>query len=116
MPAARWERRWRRGRRAEDRANTHDLPRVSSESFGQMLHLGARALLVASEADRAGIWLSGRRRGESGLGCAVQSQAGPIPEQWNALDISAPFLRAALESSSPLRVDLVADEATSQLG
>jgi signal transduction histidine kinase/ActR/RegA family two-component response regulator len=46
----------------------------------------------------------------------VQSQGEPIPEQWNDLNISAPFLRAALESSSPLRVDLVADEATSQLG
>jgi signal transduction histidine kinase/FixJ family two-component response regulator len=46
----------------------------------------------------------------------VQSDAGPIPEQWNALDISAPFLRAALESTSPLRVDLVADEVTPQLG
>ncbi|HEX3376389.1 MAG TPA: histidine kinase dimerization/phospho-acceptor domain-containing protein, partial [Candidatus Acidoferrales bacterium] len=81
-----------------------------------MLHLGARALLVASGADRAGLWLSGRRRGESGPGCAVQSLAGPIPEQWNALDISAPFLSAALESSSPFRVDLVADEVTPQLG
>jgi len=46
----------------------------------------------------------------------VQSEAGPIPEQWNLLDISAPFLRAALESSSPLRVDLVEDEVTPQLG
>jgi signal transduction histidine kinase/CheY-like chemotaxis protein len=116
MPAARWERRLRRGRRAEDRANTHCLPRASGESLGQMLHIGARALLVASGADRAGLWLSGRRRGESGPGCAVQSLAGPIPEPWNTLDISAPFLRAALESSSPLRVDLVADEATPQLG
>jgi len=94
----------------------YGLPRVTGESFGQMLHLGARALLVASGADRAGLWLSGRRRGESGPGRVVQSQEGTIPEQWNALDISAPFLRAALESSSPLRVDLVADEATSQLG
>jgi signal transduction histidine kinase len=46
----------------------------------------------------------------------VQSKLGPIPEQWKALDISAPFLRTALESSGPLRVDLVADEATPQLG
>lgn len=94
----------------------HGLPRLNGEPFVQMLHLGARAMLVASGADRAGLWLSGGQRGESGPGCAIHSDASPIPEQWNALDISAPFLRAALESSSPLRVDLVADEVTPQLG
>jgi signal transduction histidine kinase/CheY-like chemotaxis protein len=116
MPSARWERRWRRGRRAEDRANLRGLARVNGEPLGQLLHLGARALLLASGADRAGVWLSGRRRGEPGPGCAVQLLEGSIPEQWHVLDISDPSLRAALESSEPLRVDQVADEVTPQLG
>jgi hypothetical protein len=46
----------------------------------------------------------------------VQSKAGAVPQQWNELDISAPFLRAALESSGPLRMDLVADDVTPHLG
>src|SRR5665213_296829 len=116
MSAARWERRWRRGRRAEDRANMNGLIRAKFEPLGQMLHLGARALLAASGADRAGLWLSSDRSGETGPGCAVQAQAGAVPERWNELDISAPFLRAALESSGPLRVNLVADEVTPRLG
>ena len=73
-------------------------------------------MLAAGYADRAGLWLPESRRGESGAGCVVEAKAGPIPEQWKLLDVSAPFLRAALESPDPLRVDLVADQATSQLG
>ncbi len=116
MPSAGWERRWRGGRRAEDRASTPVLVSASGEGLAQILHLGARALLGAGDANRAGLWLSGRRSGESGAGCVVESKPGPIPEQWKLLDVSAPFLRAALESPSPLRVDLVADEATPHIG
>lgn len=116
MSAAGWERRWRGGRRAEDRATTPVLAGASGEPLGQLLHLGARALLAAGGADRAGLWLSRSGRGESGIGRVVEAKAGPIPEQWNLLDVLAPFLRAALESSNPLRVDLVADEAIPHLG
>jgi signal transduction histidine kinase/CheY-like chemotaxis protein len=94
----------------------HGLIRAKFEPLGQMLQLGARALLAASGADRAGLWLSSDKGGETGPGCAVQAKSGAVPEQWNELDISAPFLRAALESSGPLRVDLVADEVTPHLG
>ncbi len=73
-------------------------------------------MLAAGYADRVGLWLPGSRRGQPGAGCVVEAKAGPIPEQWKLLDVSAPFLRAALESPDPLRVDLVADEATPQLG
>jgi len=116
MPAAGWERRLRGGRRTEDRASAPVLASARGEPLDQLLHLGARALLAAGYADRVGLWLPGRRRGEPGAGCVLESKPGPIPEQWKQLDVSAPFLRAALESPNPLRVDLVADETTPKLG
>ncbi len=116
MPGAGWERRWRGGRRAEDRARTPSSASAAAEPLSQLLHSGARALLAVAQADRAGLWLSGGRRGDFGSGCVVKSEPGSIPEQWKPLDISAPFLRAALENPNPLRLDVVADEATPHLG
>ena len=86
MPAVGWMRRWRAGRGAEDRANAPVLAAARGEPLSQLLHLGARALLEAADADRAGLWLSGRR-GESGAGYVVESVPGPIPEQWKRLDV-----------------------------
>src|ERR1700691_209441 len=116
MPAAGWIRRWRGDRGAEERANAPVLAAARGEPLGQLLHLGARALLAAAGADRAGLWLSGDRRGESGAGSVVEGEPGPIPEQWKRLDISTPFLRAALESTDPLRVEFAAEEETPHLG
>ncbi len=116
MAAAGWERRSRGGRRAEDRARAPVLVSASREGLAQILHLGARALLVAGDAHRAGVWLTGRRSGESGAGSVVQVAAGPIPEQWKHLDVSVPFLKAALESAGPLCIDPVTDESTPQIG
>ena len=98
MPAVGWMRKWRGGRGAEDRASAPVLAAARGEPLSQLLHLGARALLAGANADRAGLWLSGDRRGESGTGCVVEAEPGPIPEQWKRLDVSMPFLRAALES------------------
>jgi len=116
MPAAGWMRRWRGGRGAEDPASAPVLAAARGEPLSQLLSLGARALLAAADADRAGLWLSGDRRGEPGNGCVAEAVPGPIPEQWKRLDVSTPFLRAALESSNPLRVEFIADETTPHLG
>ncbi len=116
MAAAGWERRSRRGRRVEDRASAPVLVSASREGLAQILHFGARALLAAGDAHRAGVWLTGRRNGESGAGSVVQVAAGPIPEHWKHLNVSVPFLRAALESVGPLCIDPATDESTPQIG
>src|SRR5579872_654537 len=116
MSAVGWMRRWRGGRVVEDRANAPVLAAARGEPLRQLLHLGARALLDAAGADRAGLWLSGDRRGEAGTGCVEEAVPGPIPEQWKRLDVSMPFLRAALESSDPLHVEFIAGETASRLG
>ncbi len=116
MPAAGWIRRWRGGRGAEERGSAPVLAAARGEPLGQLLSLGARALLAAAGADRAGLWLSGDRRGEPGTGCVVEAEPGPIPEQWKRLDVTTPFLRAALESSDPLHLEFIAGEANAHLG
>src|SRR5260221_11943851 len=71
---------------------------VRGNSLSQLLDLAVQGLLECASADRAGLWLAGERRGETGCGPVVESIPGPIPEQWKHLDISAPFLLAALET------------------
>src|SRR5579863_4679786 len=109
MPAARWMWRWRGGRGAGEQASASVLAASRGEPLSQLLRLGARALLDVADADRVGLWLSGDRRGEAGTGCVVEGVSGPIPEQWKRLDVSTPFLRAALESTSPLQVEFIKD-------
>jgi signal transduction histidine kinase/CheY-like chemotaxis protein len=116
MPTVGWMRKWRSSRDREDPARAPVLAAARGEPLSQLLHLGARAMLAAAGADRAGLWLSGDRRGESGAGCVVEAQPGPIPEQWKRLDISTPFLRAALENPDPLSVEFIAGEKTPRLG
>ena len=58
----------------------------------------------------------GERGGETGWGRVIEAKPGPIPEQWKHLDISTPFLRAALESPNPLRVDLGTGQSIPHLG
>jgi PAS domain S-box-containing protein len=116
MSAVGWMRKWRGGCGAGDQASTPVLAAARGEPLSQLLSLGARALLAAAGADRAGLWLSGDRRGESGTGCVAEAVPGPIPEQWKRLDVSTPFLRAALESTSPLQVEFVTGETAPHLG
>jgi GAF domain len=116
MSAVGWMRRWRGGRGVEDRANAPVLAAARGEPLSQLLHLCARALLEAADADRAGLWLSGDRRGEAGTGCVAEAMPGPIPEQWKRLDVSTPFLRAALENPDPLHVEFIAGEKPPRLG
>ncbi len=99
-----------------DQGSAPVLAAARGEPLSRLLSLGARALLAAADADRAGLWLSGDRRGESGTGCVAEAVPGPIPEQWKHLDISTPFLRVALESTSPLHVEFVAGETIPRLG
>jgi len=116
MPAAGWMRRWRGGRGAEEQASAPVLAAARGEPLSQLLSLGARALLAAAGADRAGLWLSGDRRGESGTGWVAEAAPGPIPEQWKRLDVSTPFLRAALENPDPLHVEFISGETAVHLG
>src|SRR4029077_6017794 len=100
----------------EQGARTPVLAAARGEPLSHLLSLGARALMAAAEADRGGLWLSGDRRGESGTGCVVEAEPGPIPEQWKRLDVSTPFLRAALEGSNPMQVEFIAGETAPRLG
>jgi len=116
MPAAGWLRKWWRGCGAGDQASGTILAAARGEPLSQLLSLGARSLLSEGGADRAGLWLSGDRRGESGPVCVAEKVPGPIPEQWRRLDVTTPFLRAALESASPLQVEFVTGEKANSLG
>ena len=117
MPAVGWMRRWRSARGgADEQARAPVLAAARGEPLGQLLNLGARALLSAAGADRAGLWLSGDRKGESGIGSVTEAVPGPIPEEWKRLDVSTPFLRAALESVDPLHVEFIAGDTTPHLG
>ena len=116
MPASGWIRRWRGAPSAEDHAGALVRAAAGGDSLDQLLDVGVRALLAAGGADRAGLWLAGDRRGESSWGRVVEASPGPTPEQWKHLDITTPFLRAALESSDPLRIELDANDAIPHLG
>ena len=61
-----------------------------------------------------GLWGTGR--GNRAGAAWWKRSPGPIPEQWKHLDVSTPFLRAALESSEPLRVELGQKETILHLG
>jgi signal transduction histidine kinase/ActR/RegA family two-component response regulator len=89
---------------------------AKGEALGTLLDLGARALLAAGNADRAGLWLEGNRRGEPARGLVVEAVPGPTPDQWNRLDLSLPVFRTALENSEPLRVEFGSAEAITQVG
>jgi two-component system, NtrC family, sensor kinase len=116
MPESGWMRRFRGVHPTEDVGNTPPPAAARAVGLNELLHRSARALLMLAGADRAGVWLAGSRQGEPGPGCVVEAVPGPTPEQWKRLDISTPFLRAALDSENPLRVELSAGETAPQLG
>jgi signal transduction histidine kinase/FixJ family two-component response regulator len=113
MPASGWIRKWRA---SEVEGSAVVRAAVKGEPIEQLICLGARALLEAAHADRAGVWLSGGQRGEAVPGCVVEAGPGPIQSEWKRLDIMAPFLRAALESSTPLRVELGPFQTAPEIG
>jgi PAS domain S-box-containing protein len=112
MPASSWMRKWRGAQGGEAWASAQARAALRDEPLSQLLELGARALLAAGGADRAGLWLAGERRGEAGPGCVLEAVPGPTPEQWKRLDIETPFLRAALDSPNPLHVNFSPGKAT----
>ena len=116
MPAVGWIRKWRGRRGTEGQSSAPVLAAARGEPLNRLLDLGARALLAAVSADRAGLWLSPDRRGEPGAGWAVEADPGPIPEQWKHLDVSTPFLRVALESIDPVRMEFAAGETPPHFG
>ena len=103
MPASGWMRKWRSAERSEDNGRNLVHAAVRGETLDRFLDLGLKSLLSAAGADRAGIWLAADRRDAPGRGRVLEAVPGPIPEQWNKLDISTPFLRAALESIDNFR-------------
>src|SRR6266849_9098597 len=116
MPALGWMRVWRgeRGEAAQPGALVRAAAR--GESIEHLLELGAYALLEVGGADRAGLWLASEHPGEPGVGRVMDSSSEPTPELWRHLDVSAPFLRGALESAAPLRVELGPEESVPQVG
>ncbi|MGH9679708.1 MAG: GAF domain-containing protein, partial [Candidatus Acidiferrales bacterium] len=116
MAASNWLRKWRRRRTEEGHGRAVVRAAAGDDSVDQLLDLGVRALLATGEADRAGVWLAGEPRGESSRGRVLEALPGPIPDQWKQLDISTPFLRAALESTDPLRVEIGPSEAAPHFG
>jgi PAS domain S-box-containing protein len=116
MPASGWIRKWRTANAPEECAGALAHVAARGDSLEQVLDLAVQALLATASADRAGLWLTGERRGEPGWGRVAESTPGPIPEQWKRLDIATPFLRAALESTEPLRVACGPEETMPRLG
>ncbi len=106
MHAIAWMRKWRGAQPADEHAGAVIHAAARGDSLDQVLDLGVQTLLEAACADRAGLWLSGERRGGQGGGRVVEVAQGPIPEQWKRLDITMPFLRATLESPEPLQVEV----------
>jgi PAS domain S-box-containing protein len=116
MATSGWLRKWKGARSARDHASALVRAAAGGDSLDLLLNLGVQALLAAANADRAGLWLAGDRQGESGRGRVMERVPGPIPEQWKHLDISMPFLRAALESPVPLHAEIGPHEAMLPLG
>jgi signal transduction histidine kinase/CheY-like chemotaxis protein len=116
MPVSGWMRKWRGADDERGHANALIRAATRGDSLDQLLDLGVQTLLEAAGADRAGVWLSGDRRGDSGQGRVIETKPGPIPEQWKHLDISTPFLRSALENANPLRVDFDTGQPVPHLG
>jgi signal transduction histidine kinase/CheY-like chemotaxis protein len=116
MPAAGWMRVWRGERGEGEQPDAFVRAAVRGDSIEHLLELGAHALLEVGGADRAGLWLASERPGEPGVGRVMDRSSGPTPEPWRHLDVSAPFLRGALESAAPLRVELGPEESVPQVG
>ena len=116
MPASGWMRRWKSETAPEERKGALIRAAARGDSLTQVVEVAVQELLESCSADRAGLWLAGERRGEAGWGRVVEAKRGPIPEQWKHLDISTPFLRAALESRELLRVEIGRDDTIPHLG
>jgi GAF domain-containing protein len=116
MPATGWMRKWSAAR-AQDR---HDAASIRAaargESLEQLLDAAVQELLATAGADRAGLWLAEERPRELCRGRIADSVPGPLPDRWKHLDVSTPLLRAARESSEPLRVESDSEQTLPQLG
>jgi len=116
MPAVGWMRKWRGVRVADGRASSLIRGAARGEPLERLLEIGAECLLDIAAADRAGIWLLGELAGKPGPGHVVEAGSSPVPEQWKHLDVSTPFLRAALESPEFLEVELGPEGSMPRLG
>ena len=119
MPVSGWMSRinmWKGARGEREHSSALLRAAAHGDSLEILLDLGVQSLLETAAADRAGLWFAANRRGESGRGRVVEAKPGPIPEEWKHLDISTPFLRTALESHHPLRVELANGSSVPHVG
>ena len=119
MPVSGWMSRinkWKDARGERGHASALLRAVAHGDSLDTLLDLGVQSLLEAAAADRAGLWFAADRRGESGRGRVIEAKPGPIPEEWKHVDISTPFLRTALESPHPLRVEVGNGSSIPHLG
>jgi signal transduction histidine kinase/CheY-like chemotaxis protein len=116
MSASGWKKRWGNARSVLAGSSAVIRAAINGEAIGALTDLSARTLLSAANADRAGVWIKGIQRGEPARGVVVESIPGPTPDQWNRLDLSEPFFRAALERSEPFGTEFGPDEAIFHLG
>jgi hypothetical protein len=112
MRADLWRRIWRAGA-AGDRTAWRSPPRrgiagaaARGEPIETLLELAAQSLLAVSKARRAGVWLLDEKETESNgavaRGRVVDLSGVPPPEEWNHLDLPAPFLGSLLRSKEPV--------------
>jgi signal transduction histidine kinase/ActR/RegA family two-component response regulator len=71
---------------------------VKGEPLGRIVESGARELLDASSADRAGVWLLTQSQPRALQGVVLESGDAHIPERWLKLDPNSPTLRSLMES------------------
>ena len=116
MAASGWIRKWTTAHSSEEHAGGLVRAAARGDSLDHLLELGAQMLLATGAADRAGLWLTGEGRGGLAQGRVVEAAPGPIPEQWKHLDISTPFLQAALESPEPLRAEFGPEKTRPRFG
>jgi signal transduction histidine kinase/CheY-like chemotaxis protein len=116
MPASGWMRSRKIARAEQEHVWALVRAAARGDSMDQLVEQGAETLLATAEADRAGVWLTGKHSGQTGPGSIVETVAAPIPEQWKHLDISIPFLRTALDRSEPLQIELDPGGSTPPLG
>jgi PAS domain S-box-containing protein len=71
----------------------------------ELLELGARVLLEAGQADRAGVWVVQNREPKELSGPVVDVNFTPVPQEWRTPHLPAPVLGMLLHSKEPVVAD-----------
>ncbi|MBI1749639.1 MAG: response regulator [Acidobacteria bacterium] len=78
---------------------------AAGDSLPRLLELAAFNLLTVARAERAGVWI------ESDVphlhcGVVLESPSGPVPSEWDRLDLSSFPWKSVLENKAPVIADL----------